>query len=348
MNYTISEIELLGLNQLTQEQFAQGLDAFNGFVTDFGRPWIEDFFHGARSPSYVLYILKLWQQWSIVRPLIGSNELHGRWKWGIHEHGIKAEIAVVATVLESGGRVELAPSIAGRVPDFRFTSDTHWVYSEVSARGISQVVAGGQAVLTQVATAAAQAVRNKHGKVAILRDLRNGELDELVNWLRSVPSSEPAYLRDLAAFYADDLNAPTNDDDPIARLVPLPHFFATHMQLSGSHASVKGTACLAISDTAAQEALETEASQLPRDYPGVIWLDVSRVPEGIKGWSPLIERRFQRTINTRISGVVIFSSVLDGNQGLSTEWRLLLNPYARNPILAPELQLLQCVVSRPE
>ncbi|HTK88264.1 MAG TPA: hypothetical protein VL329_11045, partial [Nitrospiraceae bacterium] len=115
MNYTISEIELLGLNQLTQEQVAQGLDAFNGFVTAFGRPWIEDFFQGARSASYVLYVLKLWQQWSIVRPLIGSNELHGRWKWGIHEHGITAEIAVIATVLEAGGRVELAPSIAARV-----------------------------------------------------------------------------------------------------------------------------------------------------------------------------------------------------------------------------------------
>jgi hypothetical protein len=152
----------------------------------------------------------------------------------------------------------------------------------------------------------------------------------------------------LAAFYADDLNAPINDDDPIAWLVPLPHFFATHMQLSGSHTGVKGTACLAISDMVAQEVLETEASQLPRDYPGVIWLDVSRVPEGIKEWSPLIERRFQRTINTRISAVVVFSSVLNGNQGLSTEWRLLLNPYARNPLQNDELQLLKGVTNRPE
>jgi hypothetical protein len=51
----------------------------------------------------------------------------------------------------------------------------------------------------------------------------------------------------------------------------------------------------------------------------------------------LIKRRFQPRINTRISGVCLFSSgvVLTPDGGACpTQTRLLINPYARVPLLA--------------
>jgi hypothetical protein len=62
------------------------------------------------------------------------------------------------------------------------------------------------------------------------------------------------------------------------------------------------------SDERAAEFVRQEARQLPRDAPGLIMIDVGSAPGAFREWEPLIRRRFQPTINTRVSGVCLFSS----------------------------------------
>jgi hypothetical protein len=89
------------------------------------------------------------------------------------------------------------------------------------------------------------------------------------------------------------------------------------------------------SDERAAEFLHDEARQLPRDAPGLIMINVGEAPGAFIQWEPLIQRRFQPTINTRVSGVCLFSSgvVLTPDGGACpSQTKLLINPHAKVPL----------------
>jgi hypothetical protein len=89
------------------------------------------------------------------------------------------------------------------------------------------------------------------------------------------------------------------------------------------------------SDERAAELMEREASQLPRDAPGLIMIDVGSAPGAFRDWEPLIRRRFQPTLNTRVGGVCLFNSGLTltpGGGACLSQTKLLINPHARVPL----------------
>ncbi len=67
---------------------------------------------------------------------------------------------------------------------------------------------------------------------------------------------------------------------------------------------------MAFADDRADEFLRKEARQLPKDFPGLIMVQMSRAPGGFKSWEPLLSRRFQPALHTRVSGVCLFSGRL--------------------------------------
>jgi hypothetical protein len=85
-------------------------------------------------------------------------------------------------------------------------------------------------------------------------------------------------------------------------------------------------------DERAAEFVDHEARQLPRGAPGLIMIDAGFAPGAFREWEPLIKRRFQPTINTRVSGVCLFSSgvilTADG-AACPSQTRLLVNPHAK-------------------
>jgi hypothetical protein len=89
------------------------------------------------------------------------------------------------------------------------------------------------------------------------------------------------------------------------------------------------------SDERAAQFVNQEARQLPSESPGLIMIDVGSASGAFRARGPLIERRFQPTINTRVSGVCIFSSgVLLGPDGgaCPSQTKLLINPHAKVPL----------------
>jgi len=342
MPYTRSELKELGLNQLSETQLDRALEAFNGLCQDFGRPWLEAYYKGALSPHLVMAIVNLWEDWSLVNRLPGWEQLAKRWQSGIDEQGVKTEVRVVAALLSKGARVELFPPAGNRVPDFRYQVSDAWIYAEVSKRELSKAVESGRLMLNQVADAAAEAVPGRHGKVGVLRELTQDDLNRFIGWLRALGAEERRDFEDIAVFDTDTLESGTNREDIVFQLVGSPKLFSTKISFREAGVSLKGSACAQISDTAAQEVLEKEAAQLPREGPGIVCLDVSTIVGGIDEWVPLIQRRFQPSINTRISAVVLFSTFISSG-GLSTTWRLLSNPHARTPIPPPELGAIQKV-----
>jgi hypothetical protein len=108
--YTRTEINDLSLNQLTDQELDEAVDAFNGFRSIFGRPWIDDYFKGAQIPGFVRSVMEMWGDFRIVRNLPGAKVVVGRWRRGIDKQGVNAELRILAqcriknlsTVMQSG------------------------------------------------------------------------------------------------------------------------------------------------------------------------------------------------------------------------------------------------------
>ena len=58
-------------------------------------------------------------------------------------------------------------------------------------------------------------------------------------------------------------------------------------------------------DQRAENFLTTEARQLPSNEPGLIIIDMTSVPGGFREWEPLLLRRLQPSLHTRVSGICL-------------------------------------------
>ena len=85
---------------------------------------------------------------------------------------------------------------------------------------------------------------------------------------------------------------------------------------------------VAFSDDRADEFLRKEARQLPKDAPGLVVIDVSEASGGMRTWRPILERRLQPNIHTRVSGVCLFRTIFyptDEGESWRIETKLLVN-----------------------
>lgn len=88
-------------------------------------------------------------------------------------------------------------------------------------------------------------------------------------------------------------------------------------------------------DQRADKFLANEAGQLPRDQPGLIMVDATREPTAFRSWAPILSRRFQANLHTRVGGLCLFApQMLPIARGFLwiPQVRLYSNPHARLPL----------------
>ena len=342
--FKTAEIKELGLAQLSAQQVAGVLASFNGFVRLFGKPWVSNIFGNVKSPPLVLYVASVWEDWRAVSGLAGAGEIIKRWRNGFLEAGVRSELCVVANLLRNGATVELFPSVGNRHCDLRFCMDSPWVYGEVSQRGLSSIRKQCSKTLSKVAAAAASVSTGKHGMVTLLDDFEYDDIEDLLAWLDKLKDCDQAMFGAKAVFRAKNINSTMSNENDFVAMVSEPKFYSTYFSARDGCIVLKGSACISVPDRAAQELIETEAAQLPRDYPAVVFLDLSSVigrQVGGRGeWQGLIERRLQPNLNTRISAVVLFQTGLSA-EGPETASSLILNRHARNPVPDSVVSILQ-------
>jgi hypothetical protein len=86
------------------------------------------------------------------------------------------------------------------------------------------------------------------------------------------------------------------------------------------------------SDLRAEQFVTSEARQLPKDEPGLIVMNLTSTPGAFARWDPLITRRFQPSIHTRVGAVALLrSGYVSGDQGerVELESKVIVNPFAR-------------------
>ncbi len=327
MLYTADDISEIGLNQLSSQEVSEGVEAFNEFGCQFGRAWVDEYVQGAMSRSIVLCIVSYWADWCSVSSLPNADDMQKRWRHGMNEDGVLSEVRVVAGLLRHGAAVEISSShTAG--PDLRFRADpgSEWTYAEISHRGLSKLRKRAEHVLTTVSRAACDAVEGVHVQVAMHRLPNDEELERIVSWMRTLDHTRQHRLDDLAALRIAPLGSPACE--ALVESVGRPRLIGFCSRHGRSPNSL-GTTCLRVADEEAKEFIDKKASQLLKDAPGLLVLDLSRLAGGFEQWCPFIERRLQPEINTRVSGVVVFEVSQMVGDGPRLKGRYIENRHAK-------------------
>jgi hypothetical protein len=191
--------------------------------------------------------------------------------------------------------------------------------------------------MQRVAEKAADSFPRVHSKIALFRQPDAPELRRILEWLESLPPSG-SQLESLAVLSLEPIETATDPDDVLHQHVPEPRLFTTRI-VAGALAT-KATVCIGIEDTGAETMLQEEAKQLPAREPGILILDTSAVINGIGIWEPLIRRRFQPGINTRI-GAVVLTQWYRGARGRQSESIVLVNPHATFPLGSDVIERLE-------
>lgn len=176
MHFSKSEIKELSLNQLSESQTKQAFEAFNGITQLFGKDFIVKRFKNCQVPSEVIHITELWENWKIVEPFKKSHKMIERWKEGLYEQGINAELYIFAYLIKNGILSELFPCIDNKEPDCCINLNNQIIYIEITSRERSRIYKKGIEIVGKFAKLAGKTFKGKHAKIAILKSLTDNEL----------------------------------------------------------------------------------------------------------------------------------------------------------------------------
>jgi hypothetical protein len=116
---------------------------------------------------------------------------------------------------------------------------------------------------------------------------------------------------------------------------PVPMYAMARTFQGPGQSSKQVLARMPFSDERAEDVINAEAQQLPKDTPGLIMVEVGSRPTALSSWEPLARRRFTPNQHTRIGGIILFMHATQPvAQGLAflPHVKLITNPHARLPL----------------
>jgi hypothetical protein len=230
--------------------------------------------------------------------------------------------------------IELFPPVGKRIADFRMRKGKEeWTTVEVTEVMESAEEKRLNAILKQLITAFRSLSFPFSLEIILLREPTAEEVMELCETLPQFCENEEIQN---ARMYHDLgwllLNrAPTgqlpNSETPETAKLPsigLAAFFRDDQVVA-----VK----ICFSDERAEEMLTQEARQLPSGKRGLIMISGPSSEKELHVWEPLIRRRFQPSIHTRVGGVCLFSGGMVPAPDAKTDWKIqahfVPNPFAK-------------------
>jgi hypothetical protein len=325
------------------------VSAFNRVALVFGRDWMEGtrtqagITIGGTSPT--LGVVTLGQMLVSLEGARGTDELIGKLRKG--DPSAFAELGAVHLIRSEASAIDLelgpAASVGDRArkPDFRIRRGSEaWTYVEVTQPDIAESRMHAQAILNRLADLVRPIKRSFALEVFLRREPTNSELSTLSDLVQQFCLLEGDQSKNLPDLAILSLNASAP-----GLVVPRDHVGEPNVPRLGCAKGIYGpdephrhiSVRMAYADDRAEDFLRKEAKQLPNDSPGLVMVQISNAPGGIISWEPVLKRRFQPNVHTRVSAVCLFMS---GQQLTETgvasipEAKLLPNPHAHFPLPA--------------
>jgi hypothetical protein len=319
MSWTIEEIERdWGATSALQDIV---VEAFERIERILGREWIAAVRGRSgshvRGPALLLEVVSMGGRLSVLDAVEGAEQLVRRLK----QHDASAEAELTAMHLlysrNRAAQIELEPGVvagkSARKADFRIrVSGKVWTYIEVTRPNISEAAERIMALLDRITDLVREIKREFALEVFFRREPEEEEVEPLLVRIRQFCVNGKAEQEEV-----DGLALLLLSDAP-GRIIPYqehekpatPRLANAKFIGGGAEPRRHIVARVPYADKRADKFLADEAAQLPTDYPGLIMVDTSREPAAFASWAPILSRRFQPNIHTRVGGLCLFAPQL--------------------------------------
>lgn len=324
------------------------VDAFRVAEEIRGEDWVRNCTYlpnGSRQLGYAAILRVLWfaERAQVIYDGINSAHLIDRLRAG--DVAADSELTGIHvlrsenrdTTLEIGPAVQVGSRV--RKPDFRIAKQSAaWTHVEVTALHRSNASQQVQAVLAKIADRVMSSPDSFVLEIVFSRIPNDEEIDALVaRAAQEIRSLEPRRVEfsDFAGLIFKAVATATTVSPTPSEAIPVPMYAIARTFQGPDQATKQVLATMPFSDQRAEDVINSEAQQLPKDTPGLIMVDVTAQPTALSSWEALAVRRFTPTQHTRVGGIILFMHATQPTaQGLA--WlphvKLIRNPYARLPL----------------
>jgi hypothetical protein len=317
--------------------------AFSRVENVLGRAWIDACRVSGggvvRGTAPTLRVVSMGQRLAVLDGIAGTAELIEHIRRG--DDSAEAELTAIFLIRSQHrtAQVELYPPVGNRVADCRVCDGkAPWTYVEVTRPDWSEATERARTVLDRVTALATDIKKSFALEVFLRREPADEELGQLIQILPRFCHQEGIQQEELPA----QLGLLLLNESAPGQVVTGDHGEEVCPRIGMARAIVGPgephrhiAVRMAFSDERAEAFLTSEARQLPKDAPGLIIMDLSRAPGAFKSWEPLLKRRFQPQIHTRVSAVCLFGGGLlmtPAGEAWLPETKLLLNRHATFPL----------------
>jgi hypothetical protein len=280
-----------------------------------------------RGLGVVTYAIHLGSILRVCEALVGFGPVMKRLRLG--EDGALAELFVASHLVRIGYVSELEAALGNNRVDASVRVDQTTVYVEVISPERSQTMIEGQVAIQALAARVREENTGKKIELLLSVDLTDAVVAAVCDFLPRAPLS--ADIQEMAGlgFAIVEPADGTLVVSPRIRSAGDTTVFGAASGFSGdgSLSSVR----MPITDHRVQRLLDGELHHFTRDTVNVLAIDVSHAAGSIRGWTPLIERRFQPALNRRLGAVVVYQ-LSETHPAIKYRWRALRNPHAYQPV----------------
>jgi hypothetical protein len=321
----------------------EAVAAFNRVQADLGGDWMTACRGSSgetRGTGPTLTVINMGQRLAILDGISSTNNLLRKLRDG--DYSASAELTAIYLV--KSGRadvaIELEPDVTvgdrNKRPDFRVAvPNCTPTCVEVTQPSLSEDQEEAQRILHRLSSGVAEI---KHGfalEVFLRRVPSDVEVEAILDRLPSFCTLDGDRRQELGelGFLQLNLDSPgrlelrSYGEERLSRICVVKAICGPNEP--HRHIAVR----LAFSDERARQFLKAKAKQLPKDAPGLIMIQTAHAPGAVKNWEPLLRRRLQANLHTRVSAICLFNSGFEGTSD-GEAWiprtKLILNPHAQH------------------
>jgi len=282
---------------------------------------------GASGYGIVVPMIDLGVTLEACEQLVGFGKILARMKQG--ERSARSEAAFAAALVRLGHSPLFEPELKGKNLDALISVGGEKIYLEVTAPEQCDEIKAAYSEMSNLSEIIMEKYKGMDVSVYLLTDPDTGIADTILSYLKGLtPSPEDTHeISNVALIKYGPRTAKALSIEHEQSETELPRLFIVRFSRTDDGTSTRVEVGISITDERAQRLMIAEAGHFSRGETNILAMDVSGVPDGIKGWSPLIQRRFQPDINRRFSAVVLFSRFIKSTR---VSWRcsVLQNPHA--------------------
>ena len=241
--------------------------------------------------------------------------------------------------------LEIGPDVQvgqhARKPDFRLRQQAApWTYVEVAAPDISELRQQAEAVMAELVSILPAVPSNTAIDLFLRRDLREAEIESMKGQMLHLAKNGDAgdYDIDFAVISVNMSHPSTMEPRDFGPEPYTPRLCLAKLEsVGGQPANKRVSIRYPYSDERAEEFLTSEAKQLSRENPGLVMLGLSSTLAPFRTWRPLLLRRLQPNLHTRVSAICLFHSGIEttaNGQDVVTHMALIENAYALHQLPA--------------